>query len=397
MDYVSLPGDVRVTPVQAIFGEFESCFAEFSGTNDASALADIWTSAVAGTAASQAYVGPQIVDDVSGNVLFSFTHTVGSTDTTAILQATSIVAAWNASDAYTYFIASNVAGSSATITFTGQKLGRLLTIQESDANLGTPVRTQTAGSPANIFPGRLVVRSDTAAKARPSLKHPVNADFTAQVMTFTWGSVGAADIVQVSINYRGEVLTDSVLYAASQTATLAALAVSLNALIDTRWGAGFSLDVTSDATTLVITAEEAGDEFDASALVLGAGAGTVAQALTVPASVTTSLRRRMKGVPKWHTALRARQASGDIDDLRPVYRGYMPVTCGTKGIVFVESAQAISPGDDVYVGVDTTAPGKFYNAAAADRIWLPRDMLTWNADENTDNGTGGARLSLNNL
>ena len=69
-----------------------------------------------------------------------------------------------------------------------------------------------------------------------------------------------------------------------------------------------------------------------------------------------------------------------------------------KGEVYVSSAQAIVMGDEVYVGTSSTETGKFYNSAAAGRVWLDRASAAWRADESAGGlvpAQGLAILSLN--
>jgi hypothetical protein len=149
--------------------------------------------------------------------------------------------------------------------------------------------------------------------------------------------------------------------------------------------------VSSGAIT--VTAENAGEEFRLTANVVGAGGGTATVTGVANPTTATSLRRKLLGVLRRDGAVTWDETTNS--EIMPA--GLSGSACA-KGEVYVASAQAIVMGDEVYVGTSSTETGKFYNSAAAGRVWLDRASASWRADEAAGGlvpAQGLAILSLN--
>ena len=140
---------------------------------------------------------------------------------------------------------------------------------------------------------------------------------------------------------------------------------------------------------ITVTAENAGDEFTLTANVVGAGGGTVAVTGAAVPSATTSLRRSLWGVStrdggvRWDDTVNA--------EIIPAKQAGSALA---KGDVYVASTQTIAQTDEVYVGTSSTETGKFYNAAAAGRVWLPREVCAWRADDASGGSVPASGIAL---
>lgn len=291
--------------------------------------------------------------------------------------------------------AASYAGGTITLTgvWPGVSWTTTVNASETTQDLGTPTNTTTAASADTVSFGRAMVLSGYVTdEGTPKGYVPVSTDFTAQVVTFTYGSVGAGDEVFLEIEFQGKRFAESVTYATSQTLTLAALVTAMDVILDAAFGAALSIALASDATTITLTSDVAGSEFRGVSSV--SGAGTVAKANTTGPSTDTSLLRAMAGVSV--RRLDVENATIDGDD--PVYAANQGVEVAVRGhgIVQRDTTETWAYGDEVYVDLNTSTKGRFYNAAAAGRVWIGSNKAKIQRQEysTTTDGVGVINLDM---
>jgi hypothetical protein len=162
-----------------------------------------------------------------------------------------------------------------------------------------------------------------------------------------------------------------------------------NTRFDALFGAGYGLVASASSGALTVTAENAGDEFSMVAAVFGSGGGTVALSGNTSPAAATSLRRSLWGVStrdggvRWDDTVNA--------EIIPAKQAGSALA---KGDVYVASTQAIAQTDEVYVGTSSTESGRFYNDAAAGRVWLPREIADWRADDASGGSVPASGIAL---
>jgi len=285
--------------------------------------------------------------------------------------------------------------SAGTLTLTGNwpNVSWTTTVNASETtqDLGTPTTTTSAAAADAVDFGRVMVRSGYVTdEGTPKGYVPVSTDFTAQVITFTYGSVGAGDEVFIEVEFQGKRLAESVTYVTSQTATLAALIGLLNTVLDAQFGAGLSILLASDATTITLTSDVAGSEFEATSSVSGAGA--VAKAYTTGPSTDTSLMRAMAGMSV--RRLDVENATQDGDD--PSYAANQGVEVATRGMGVIQrdTTETWSQSDDLYVSVASATKGRLYNTAAANRVWIGSSKIRPERQEYSTTSDGLAVVNI---
>lgn len=306
------------------------------------------------------------------------TYTSDASATVAEIHA-GLVAAINANPvARGQMVAS---GTSPSLVLTAVYPGQAITVSVDDGgtgDLGTVAATTAAATADAVGFGKAMVNSGYSSDRPDMLGYVAStADFTAQVVTFTYDSVGTGDEVSLEIMFQGQRYAETVTYATSQTATLAALVTAMDVILDAAFGAGFSIALASDATTITLTADIAGSEFDAVSMV--DGAGTVSKAYTTPPSTATSYARIFAGFSKRRMDIEDATLAGDD----PAYPANIGVEVVTRGLGYVSNSQGVSFGDDVFVdlGSASSTKGDFFNSRAAGRVWIPREQARWERDE----------------
>lgn len=272
-------------------------------------------------------------------------------------------------------------GASPSIVLTAVYPGQAITVTVADAgsgDLGSVAATTAAATASSVGFGKAMVNNGYTADRPDMIGHVAStADFSAQVETFTYGSVGSGDEVTLEVLFEGRRYAETVTYATSQTATLAALVTAMDVILDAAFGAGLSILLASDATTITLTSDVAGSEFDATSMV--DGAGTVVKAYTTGPSVATSFQRLFAGFAKRRMDIEDATLAGDD----PAYPANIGVETVTRGLGYVENSQGVSFGDAVYVdlGAASGTKGDFFNSAATGRVYLPREKALWERDE----------------
>lgn len=250
--------------------------------------------------------------------------------------------------------------AAAVVTLEGTYPGISYTLAESDANLSTASVTSAADASAIEF-GRLVVSTGFVTdEAYETGALAASSQFTAQVDTILTPFVATAE-------YHAAVTVEGATYHAQVTAdtdadtTGAALAAALNDILpaDTVIAAGA-------AGGLTLTAEVAGLEFSTTIGASDDGATVPAVSLTSTVSASTSLARATKGVSLYSAEIEAQTVAGDD----PAYPGNSGVKALSRGLVWVESTEAPSAGDPVYVEMSGADAGRFYATDGATRIRL---------------------------
>lgn len=287
--------------------------------------------------------------------------------------------------------------SAGTLTLTGNwpNVSWTTTVNASETtqDLGTPTTTTSAAAADRVDFGRVMVHAGYVTdEGSPKGYVPVSTDFTAQVITFTYASVGAGDEVTLEIEFQGKRLMETVTYATSQTATLAALIGAMNTVLDANFGAGLSILLASDATTITLTSDVAGSEFEATSSV--AGTGTVSKAYTTGPSTDTSLARAMAGISVRRLDVENETLNGDD----PSYSANQGVEVATRGMGVIQrdTTETWSYGDEVYVSLASATKGRFYNAAAANRVWIGADKVKIQRQEysTTTDGLGVVNIDF---
>jgi len=319
------------------------------------------------------------------------TFTATAAESTSALTAAAFEAWLERTYLSTIYSAST---ASATVTLTTRTAGESWTLpQPADT---TVAETVAAAGASDLYIGRAVIRSGAGAARSQNAyraKHPRATDATAQAAIATFSSVAAGDTAIINGVFRGVPFTASAEYNTSNNQT----AADLNALLETQfnalYGAGYGLVATVSSGAITVTAENAGDEFRLTANVVGAGGGTVAVTGVPNPTTATSLRRKLLGVLRRDGAVKWDETTNS-----EILPARLSGSACAKGEVYVSSAQSIAMGDEVYVGTSSTETGKFYNSAAAGRVWLDRASAAWRADESAGGlvpAQGLAILSLN--
>lgn len=274
----------------------------------------------------------------------------------------------------------------ATLTLTGNTPGYAFTVTESDAALSAVTTTTSAADAAVIEFGRAVIRTGMTgtdvllAKAASSL-------FTAQVITITPSAYVAGAVLTLQVweirNHGERILIGAVseTEATNLATSLTALAAGINAALPAN-----SVDAAATATTIVLTAEVAGLEFEADLYAgdEGASTPTVAKAYTTGPSEATSFHRAWLGVAERD------QGSGAITiaGAEQQYAGNSCVDYVRRGVIAVESSESITSGSDVFVELGVTADnGKFFATDSATRIPVSRQRASWYLDANSGTGS----------
>ena len=319
------------------------------------------------------------------------TFTATASESTSALTAAAFEAWLERTYLSTIYSAST---SSATVTLTTRKAGESWTLSQPSNT--TVTETVAAAGASDLYIGRAVIRSGAgAARSQNAVraKHPRATDCTAQAAIATFTSVASGDNILITVIYRGRTVSASADFNTNNNTTASDANAALETRLNAVFGAGYGLVATVSSGAITVTAENAGDEFTLEAAVIGTGGGSVAITGVPVPTTATSLRRKLLGVLRRDGAVKWDETTNS--EIMPA--GLSGSACA-RGEVYVASAQSIAMGDEVYVGTSSTETGKFYNSAAAGRVWLDRASAAWRADESAGGlvpAQGLAILSLN--
>lgn len=280
--------------------------------------------------------------------------------------------------------------STATITLTGRWPGRGFTVSATTpASIGS-VTEVTAVDEADPIPfGRGVIRPVPGFQNTDELcALAKSSSLTAQVQTITVAYIASAVLNAKVYEVRGG---EEYLLAEANTTSATDRDTTIDALVallEARLPAN-TVAVTADnasATALVFTSEVAGLEFRAVITHTSGGASVpaISSANTTGPSEATSIHRALRGVTLRDQAVPAITVGGTEQQ----YPGNSVVGYLRRGLIAVESAEAITTGDTVYIELGVTADnGKFFKASSATRVALSRAVARWEIDADTNTGS----------
>lgn len=280
---MSVPGILQGTVRSAVnVGRIGTCLLSpnpydiLNGVNVQDGVYDTWT--ITRNSANATY-GPVTYTAPDGTA-YSYTFTVtGSTtaddssDAQALFAQKAEITAW-----YNPSVSSNV------VTMTARNRGALgVTFADSDSN-STTASAPSSAAGGTIPVGRVVFQTGfgtTAGDRVQKLVLPSDMAFSgtaiaAQVATLTYASSASNDVLTttVSVPALGLEIVASTEYDTSDTATLDAHVVVLNARFDAVFGSGFSIVAARASATITLTAEVAGFAFLVTSSNTGIGGGT---------------------------------------------------------------------------------------------------------------------------
>lgn len=278
-----------------------------------------------------------------------------------------------------------------TVTLTGLWPGVAFTASDTDANLTTTEATVTAAEAASVAFGLgLVSQGYETGEANELGTAAASTLFNAQVVTITPTYVEDAEVGVIIVDRQsGHVIAHAV--AVSDT-SLADLLAELEAMLDIQLPANTVEVADPGGTSLTLTAEVAGYEFDAWVSLgdQGATVPTATRVYTTGPSIDTSLARAFAGVSLYSTDEENVTVAGN-DVVYPPNAG---VEALQDGYVWVSNSQAPSKGDDVYLDL-AASTAKFYNTAGATRVQLPAALATWERTARSADGDELAMLRVN--
>lgn len=358
------------------------------GVNLGGAAQQIQTITVTATGASTAF--SVVLAGNSGLTLVTVTGTTGADVSDASGFAAAVMAALQADEVFApRFSFSRSAG---VITLTTLESGVSYTVTSPTSGVGNGSTTTSASNPVAIRPGRAIMLRGTPVSGRVKVGAALVSAFSPQVRTATYSSVTTNDTVITTVEMIGRpnVVRVETAYATSQTATLAAHAAALETELNSVFGAGVGAVATSTATTVVITADIAGEEFKALFDVQGGGGGTVSAVDTTGPSISTSLRRALAGISLYSDSI-AEQTSGSLDG---AYPAEYAVPYIDRGVVPVSVQGSPSAGAGLWVNLYSTNPGELdASATAADSpVWLG-DLLSVEAVPSDGGGVAIVRIN----
>lgn len=313
--------------------------------------------------------------------------TVGGIDFTLAASVVSIAAAadalavsWNADPILRGWMTADSDGI-AVVTLTANNPGIVIDIVEAEANL--TYASVTVAATADPVPfGRAMVAVGYVTPENNQLDPDgtmlagVLADdalLTAQVDDWTIADPGIGQFIGATCSVVGlpGTVHCRVPWDTSLTVTLAALATVLNAALADRLLSSY-LAVTSDATSLVFTAQIAGVEFESSVDCDNAAAYPVISASSNLALATSFLRRFIGA------SIRATdEVPSTIGSTSSTYGANRGVRVLADGPMWVASTEAPAYGDRVFVGTTTNEEGLFYKSSGTGRIPLPLTVARW--------------------
>lgn len=357
-----------------------------SGTNAAGLIAEAYTIQIT-SVSSVAYT---LVITYPDNSTDPRNFYKASGDSTAAQVAATLEASMEADPVVGSLF--DISVSTDTLTLTARRKGIAYSLT---MNLSTVTNTVDAADAGSMYPGRAVIRSAAGLQSsgimlNQRIKHPVAADFTAQVRTATGASLTTADVITAIVRARGVEARASVVYASSNDATVSALASALDTKLNSVFGAGTGFTATAASGVMTVAAEVAGENFDLEVGVTAGGTGTFVNTSDPAESASNSLPYAFLGI--------SCNEGAEVDsDGIPYFPKRSPIDYDTEADSYVSSSQSISEGDAVYIGTSASESGKFFNSVSSTRVWVPKTLLRWLADEPSSpyyNATGVALLRV---
>lgn len=222
------------------------------------------------------------------------------------------------------------------------------------------------GTGSTLPVGRFMIK-DSLSGDVISAKLPLAAAFTAKSVTSVITSVTSGNVIS-TIVFRGETHTVITPFDTDNNTTVANHVVALNAYFDALYAAGQSLlAAAAVAGTLTITAEIAGEDFEANT---DGSTGTFTHVVA-----GTTLVNLLIGVSLDQGAAVLNESDA------VVIRDGVGFSCARMGDVSVAmaAAAATSRGNALYVitGSDAAEAGKVTESAGAGRVWVPRNLVRW--------------------
>lgn len=278
----------------------------------------------------------------------------------------------------------------STLTLTGVWPGVAFTVTASGGSgggaIGTPSTSTSAASADGIEFGRLLIRSGTDGKGNVKVKKA--GGLTAQVMTFTIASAtGGVFSGEVEVN--GKVYQwGSEVHDTDAATTAENIKDAINAAVPAN-----TVLATRSTADVVLTAEVAGCEFEASISATGAAGASATKAYTTGPSIATSLARAAFGISQRRLDVENETVAG----ADPAFDANAVVPCLRRGAICVQrdTSETVAAGDEVYVSVASGSYGRFYNSAGANRVWISPELLVWDEGEDSSTSFGIATISAN--
>lgn len=279
-----------------------------------------------------------------------------------------------------------------TLTITGNTPGSVYTVTDSDALLTTASVTAAAEADAVSF-GRALASSGYDAIEKIKFGRVIKSTgFTVQVITIDYtNDTGPFIRVKVIDRHTGIVIADTQRVTTGTKATdTAALVVELNLLLP----ANSVIASAGGSDVLLLTAEVAGLEFDATVGTDNQADMATSLVRTTGPSPTTSILRAFVGISLYSEDEEATTVGGSVASY-PANAGMRSLA---KGEVWVENSQTIVYGDVVFVEMDGTGSdfGKFFNTDSATRLSLPEGMARWQRSSQSTDSLGHLRIDANN-
>jgi hypothetical protein len=273
----------------------------------------------------------------------------------------------------------------ATLTLTGLNPGISFTVSiasDPDSVLSAVTTTQAAATATAIPFGRAVVfnaynpgnAGNALGETERLVMLPLAAAFDAQVITATvvngvatarnirvWQVRGEERIAVVDTVYTGN---------ATEATEAAAIATAVNAAAPAN-----TVLADDDGAAVTFTAEVPGTEIYVE--IEQATAGDITFAETTGPNAETSLVRAWEGVSLYSRA----QEAASLTSEEGQYAANAGVEYAVRGVVWVESDEAVTRGGTVYVETASGATcGRFYATSSATRVALPRQIARWERD-----------------
>jgi hypothetical protein len=269
-----------------------------------------------------------------------------------------------------------------TLTSTLPGADYSFTATESSASLTTPSTSTSAADAEAIPPGRCVINQGfVSGSGEKKVALAKSSLFTAQVQTISVTYVASnlliCNVYEIRNGEREKIGTGTTVAATDRDTTLDALITAINADLPAD-----SVVVTADnatATALVFTAEVAGLEFEAEIIRSGGGASapTITRTDTTGPSRSTSFHRAFAGISLYPRS----DEVATVGSETPTWPANAGLRYAKRGKVWVESDEAITGGDKVYVELGVTADnGQLYNSDSATRIRVARSLIDWDRD-----------------
>lgn len=287
--------------------------------------------------------------------------------------------------------------SGGTLTLTGNWPGVSFTTVAAGGTGGGAIGAASTSTSADAadpvdFGLALCRTGQVAGEAVPTVAPATASLFTKQLTTLTFaGGSGAY--------YSGALLINGTRYLwqadwnSSLDQTCTDIASAINAAAPANVGA-VAASVGSSSGEVTLTADVAGAEFDVEANASGAATAAASVAYTTGPSIATSLKRALIGVSVRRMDVENQTVDGDD----PAYpgNGGVEVARRGRGVVQRDTSETWTWGDALWVSVASATKGRFYNAAAANRVWIGDDLAVVDRPEHstTTDGIGVIRLDM---